>query len=125
MVTNNWSKHWKGSVKPRKQRAYAREAPLHVKQTLLASHLSEELSKKHKQRSLTVRVGDKVTVMRGQFRKKSGKVEIVDVKSCRVYIAGIELTKKDGGKTQYPVHPSNLLITEVHQDKRRFGAEKQ
>ncbi|HSU72309.1 MAG TPA: 50S ribosomal protein L24 [Candidatus Binatia bacterium] len=120
----NWSSHWKGSVKPRKQRSYAREAPLHVKRKFLGAHLSKELRGKHKTRSLPVRVGDKVTVLRGQFRKKSGKVERVDVKASRIYVAGVEMLKKDGSKTAYPVHPSNVIITEMHQDKRRMGESK-
>jgi ribosomal protein uL24 len=119
-----WSSHWQGSVKPRKQRAYAREAPLHVKRDFLSAHLSKELRGKHKTRSITVRVGDKVTVLRGQFRKKQGKVERVDVKASRVYVSGVELSKKDGSKTMYPLHASNLLITELHQDKRRMGESK-
>ncbi|MBI4145238.1 50S ribosomal protein L24 [Candidatus Woesearchaeota archaeon] len=120
----NWSRHWKGSVKPRKQRAYAREAPIHVKRQSLAAHLSKELRGKHKTRSITLRVGDKVTVLRGQFRKKSGKVERVDAPASRVYVTGIELAKKDGGKSQYPLHPSNLIITELESDKRRFTERK-
>jgi len=120
----SWSAHWKGSVKPSKQRKYVREAPLHVKRNLLAAHLSKELRGKHKMRAIPVRVGDKVTVMTGQFRKKSGKVERVDVKKSKVYVAGVEFTKKDGSKAAYPVHASNIIITELHHDKRRLGEAK-
>ncbi len=120
----SWSTHWKGSVKPRKQRSYIREAPLHVKRQFLGTHLSEALRAKHKTRSVTVRVGDKVTVLRGQFKKKSGKVESVDVIKSRVYITGVELLKKDGSKSAYPIHPSNIVITELEADKRRFTEKK-
>ncbi len=117
----SWSAHWKGSVKPRKQRSYAREAPLHVKRQFLAAHLSKELRGKHKTRSITVRTGDKVTVLRGQFRKKSGKVERVDIRESRLYITGVEQSKRDGSKAMYPIHPSNVIITELEStDKRRF-----
>ena len=117
----SWSAHWKGSIKPKKQRTYRREAPLHIKRQFLAAHLSKELRGKHKTRSVTLRLGDKVTVLRGQFNKKSGKVERVDVIAGKVYITGIELVKKDGSKAMYPVHPSNLIITELDAtDKRRM-----
>ncbi|MBI4150586.1 50S ribosomal protein L24 [Candidatus Woesearchaeota archaeon] len=117
----SWSAHWKGSVKPSKQRSYAREAPLHVKRQFLAAHLSKELRGKHKTRNITVRVGDKVTVLRGQFRKKSGKVERVDVRESRLYITGVEQSKRDGSKALYPIHPSNVIINELEStDKRRF-----
>lgn len=117
----SWSKHWKASVKPGKQRSYAMRAPLHVKRQFMAAHLSEELRKKHGTRSITVRVGDKVTVMRGQYAKKSGKIERVDVTASKVYITGVEHAKKDGSKSMYPIHPSNIMITELESgDKRRF-----
>ncbi|MEK6849915.1 MAG: 50S ribosomal protein L24, partial [Nanoarchaeota archaeon] len=68
-----------------------------------------------------LRIGDKVTVVRGQFAKKAGKVERVDILESRVYITGVEQTKKDGSKSAYPLHPSNVMITELDTtDKRRM-----
>ena len=58
--------------------------------------------------------------MRGQFKKKTGKVARVDLKKTRIYIEGIEMVKKDGSKIPYPIHPSNLLIEIlVLEDKQR------
>lgn len=71
-------------------------------------------------RSLRVRTGDEIKVMRGQFSGKMGKVESVDVIRTRVFVIGIDLLKRDGSKKQYPLSPSNLLITKVADDKRRF-----
>ena len=120
-----WSSDWKGSKKPRKQRAYAIRAPLHLKRSFLSAHLSKDLRTKQKKRSVMLRSGDKVTVLRGQFRKKSGKVERVDTKHSKVYITGIESIKKDGSKAAYPLHPSNLLITEFETgDRKRFPEKK-
>jgi large subunit ribosomal protein L24 len=116
----SWTKSWKASIKPRKQRAYVYQAPLHVQGALLASHLSEELRKKHNTRSMRVRTGDKVKVMTGQFKGKTGPVERVDITRKKVYITGVEYVKKDGGKFIYGINPSNLLITELHQDRRRL-----
>lgn len=117
-----WSSSWKGSVKPGKQRMYVRIAPLHIKRGFLAAHLSKELRTKQKIRSMPLRTGDKVIVLRGQFRKKTGKVESVDLRRTKVYITGIESTKKDGSKASYPLHPSNLMITELDtSDKRRLS----
>ena len=62
--------------------------------------------------------------MRGNFKGKIGKVERVDTKATKVYILGIEVAKKDGSKSLYPIHPSNLLIQELVLDKKRLG-EKQ
>ena len=117
----SWSAHWKASIKPRKQRSYKREAPLHIRRKFMAAHLSKALRGTHKTRSVILRLGDKVTVLRGQFRKKSGKVERVDINASKAYVTGVELTKKDGSKAMYPLHPSNLIITELDaSDKRRM-----
>jgi large subunit ribosomal protein L24 len=115
-----WSTSWSGSKKPTKQRNYVRNAPLHVRNNLLGSHLSKDLRNKLKHRSLRVRKGDKVKVMRGQHKGKTGTVDRLDTKNSRIYITGVEFTKKDGSKAMYPVNPSNLLIQELHADKRRL-----
>jgi large subunit ribosomal protein L24 len=117
-----WNQSWKASVKPRKQRIAVAHALLHARGEFLASHLSKELRQKHKHRALRVRVGDKVKIMRGTFRNKTGTVERVNTLKHKVYITGIELTKREGGKSLMPVHPSNLLIQELNlTDKKRLG----
>lgn len=115
----NWSPSWISSKKPTKQRKYVKNAPLHVRSALLCSHLSKELAKKLNTRSLRVRKGDKVTVMRGQHKGKSGTVDSVDTQKARIYITGVEVPKRDGSKAMYPIHPSKLMIKEIATDKRR------
>lgn len=122
MVQRLFSAGWKRSVQPRKQRKYRHRAPLHVKQKLLHAHLSPSLRGVYCRRSLQVRKGDKVRVLRGQFRKKEGKVERVSLKNERVFVHGVELLKRDGTKVLYPLAPSNLLITDLDlSDKKRKG----
>ncbi|HIH15243.1 MAG: large subunit ribosomal protein L24 [archaeon GW2011_AR17] len=108
-----WSKHWNASKRPSKQRKYRYNAPLHVQHTFLAAHLSPELRKKYTTRSFTLRKGDKVKILRGQHKKKTGKVSRILIKSQKIYIEGIELSKKDGSKVLIPLDPSNLMITEL------------
>ena len=108
-----WSKHWNASKRPSKQRKYRYNAPLHVQHTFLAAHLSPELRKKYTTRSFTLRKGDKVKILRGQHKKKTGKVSRIMIKSQKIYIEGIELSKKDGSKVLIPLDPSNLMITEL------------
>ncbi len=87
----------------------------------MRARLTKELSTKYNTRSLRVRKGDKVIVLRGQFKKKEGLVERLDIARERVFIAGVEFEKKNGSKVSYPVHPSNVMITTVvDDDKRRF-----
>lgn len=56
--------------------------------------------------------------MRGNFKGKIGEVTRVDRNKIKVYIIGIEQIKKDGNKTQYPINPSNLMITELKLDDK-------
>jgi len=120
-----WSSKWKASKNPRKQKKYIRKAPKHVQSKQLGSHLSEDLRKKHGKRAMRVRKGDKIKIMMGTFKGKTGKVERVDAEKLRVYITGIELLKKDGSKTMYPVKASNIMIQELDlSDKRRIKKAK-
>ncbi len=126
MTQKKFSTHWKSSVQPRKQRKYRHNAPLHVRQKLVHVHLSSELRKKHGTRAAQARKGDKVKVLRGKFRRQEGKVERVNLKRERVFIGGLEYTKKDGAKVPAGFHPSNLLITvlDMSDKRRKFGKEK-
>ncbi len=108
-----WSKGWNASKRPNKQRKYKANAPLHIQHAFLGAHLSPELRKKYTLRSISLRKGDKVKVLRGQYKKKTGKVNKILLKNQKVYIEGIEITKKDGNKVFIPLHPSNLMITEL------------
>ena len=113
-----FSKAWKGSKKPRKQKKYRLGAPLHIKQKFAHSHLSKEMRSKYKKRSISVRKGDKVKIMRGKFKKHEGKIERVDLKKTLIFVEGIERAKKDGTKKLLAVHPSNLVITELNLDDK-------
>ena len=125
MKARKWSKSWKASKKPRKQRKYVRNAPAHVRGKFLGSHLSPELRKKLKCRSLRVRKGDKVKVMRGTFKGKIGTVDKVDVCNAKVYVTGVEIVKKDGSKALRPLQPSKLMIQSLEgSEKRRLGEKK-
>lgn len=114
-----FSTSWKSSKQPRKQRKYVYNAPLHIKHKLLAAHLSKTLREKLKKRAIPVRKGDKVKVSRGQFAGKEGKISKVMLRKSKVYVDGVEMIKKDGTKVFYPLHPSNLIITELNMDDKR------
>lgn len=118
---NVFSKSWKKSTKPEKQRKYLYNAPYHLRGKFMSSPLSGDMKKKLGRSKVRVRSGDKVKILRGQFKGKEEKVESVDLGNYRVYIEKVEQVKKDGTKTYYPIHPSNLMITEANtEDKKRF-----
>ncbi|MBM4240124.1 MAG: 50S ribosomal protein L24 [Euryarchaeota archaeon] len=104
------------SRQPRKQRKSVHKAPLHVRHKLMTATLSDELREKYGKRSIPVRTGDTVKVMRGDFRDHEGKVEKVDIKNYRVLIDGVSVQKPDGNQVYHPIHPSNLMIVELDLD---------
>ena len=120
-MKTKFSRSWIKSKQPRKQRKYRYNAPLHIKQKFLHAHLSKELRKKYSKRSIALRKGDNVKVMRGQFKDKTGKVDEVSVKKTQVYVSGIEFVKRDGTKSRYPLQPSNIMITELNMDDKLRG----
>ena len=119
-MNKQFSSYWKRSTQVRKQRKYRYNAPLHVRQRFVAAPLAEVLRKKYGKRTVQVRKGDTVTILRGQFRGHKGKVEQVDLKHSRLSIEGVQLVKRDGTKVSYPTHASKVRVDElVLEDKRR------
>ena len=113
------------SIKPKKQRKKIFEAKLHQKKAFLNAHLSKELRKELKRRSLGVREGDKVKIMRGSFKGKSGKVTKCEHKKGRIFVEKINRKKSDGTEVMIPLKASNLLILELERkDERRLKRMK-
>ena len=107
----------KKTVQPRKQR---KRAVKHVLRKGLGVHLSKELKKKYKIRSIGLRLGDDVKIVRGEFKGKTGKVESVNLAKKRVFVEGIQTQKVSGAKVKVGIHPSNLIVTSIEmKDKFR------
>lgn len=120
-MRKEFSTSWKGSKKPRKQRKYLANAPIHLKRKFFSSTLSEELRKKYSRRSFVLRKGDEVKVLRGKSRGKTGKVDLFNDKKMKVTVTGLQFTKKDGSKINILFHPSKLeIISLVLEDKKRI-----
>ena len=114
------------SKQPRKQRKSRFNASLHARHKLMSVTLSEELRERYETRSLPVRKGDTVIVMRGDFKEQEGKVEKVDLKHYRLLIDGVSVQKPDGNQVYHPVHPSNVMLVELDLDdeKRNQAIER-
>lgn len=122
-MKQEFSNQWIGSRQPRKQRKFLANAPLNIKHKLLSANLSEKLKEKYKMKNFPLRKGDEVKIMRGEFKKKTGKINIVNLKKSLVSIEGIYRNKKDGTKISINFHPSNLQIQELElSDKKRVEA---
>ncbi|MCF7798719.1 50S ribosomal protein L24 [Candidatus Woesearchaeota archaeon] len=123
-MKSGFSIEWIKSVQPRKQRKYRFNAPAHIRSKFMNVSLAKDLRKKHETRAVRVRKGDKVKALRGSFKGQSGTVEKVSPVREQVFVTGIEIVKKDGGKVPYPLHPSNLQLISLAEDKRRFKKQK-
>lgn len=117
-MAKKWSKYWKSSKNPKKQRKYRYNAPLHIRHKFLSSNLSKELRKKYKFRNLPLRKGDVVKIMRGKFKGKTAKVSKVDLKKLKVYLEGINITKQSGVKVAIPFDASKLQIIQLNLDDK-------
>jgi large subunit ribosomal protein L24 len=118
-MNKEFSKNWIGSKQPRKQRKYRYNAPLNIRYSFVSSHLSKELRKTYSNRSIPARKGDKVKILRGDFKGKIGKIIEVELKEGKVKIEGIEIIKKDGSKVLRRIDPSNIIITELNIDDKK------
>ncbi len=119
-MSSQFSSSWKSSIQSRKQRKYISFAALHTKHKFLSAPLSKILRDKYDKRSIPIRKGDEVLVMRGNFRKKKGKITSVDLRNALVTLEGIQRTKKDGSKVNVYFRPSALQIqTLILEDGKR------
>ena len=118
-MKQKWSPEWKSSVQPRKQRKYRHNAPLHVRHKFLGARLAPDLTKQFGRRSLAIRKGDEIRVMRGTSKGIKGVVERVNLKKTRVYAEGIMVKNVDGSEVMKPLQPSNVMITKPKMDDKR------
>jgi large subunit ribosomal protein L24 len=103
------------STKARKQRKARANAPLHKRKRMVSAHLDSALMKEYNVRSVAVRKGDTVRVIRGDkdFKASEAKVASVDLKSLKLIIENVTLPKADGTQKPKPVDPSNVLLTRL------------
>jgi len=120
-MKKSFSKKWKASRQPRKQRKFVAKAPIHIKKKLLSVNLAKPLRRTQEKRNVIIRKGDKIKVMRGNFKDKEGKVSKVLIKQQKIYVEGLQRTKQDGAKVNVPFKSSNLQIIELNlEDKKRL-----
>ncbi len=103
----------------RKGRLYA---PLHVKKKFMNVALSKELRKQLNRRSMGLRTGDQVQIIKGKFKGTTGVVTSVDLKSMKVYVDTAVVKKRNGTQAQVALLTPKLRIMKlVTTDKKRPG----
>ena len=119
-----------------KQRLSQRDAPIHVRRKRMRARLiTDDPDLKHV-RSVTVRSGDEIEVLRGDFshpnsvkadsrgkrlgqpRGRSGvkaKVTSVDLKNGFIFVDGLSQSTADGKEEAVPISPSNVVVTKLYE----------
>lgn len=105
-------------TKPTKQRKMLFQAPAHIRHKIFAAHLSPELRASQGVKTLPVRSGDSVRIMRGDHKGFEGKISSVNKKEYRVYVEGLTREKVDGTTIFVPIHPSKIMITHLNLDDK-------
>ena len=89
------------------------------KHVALSARLSKELQQTHGIKRLPIRRDDEVKVVRGKFKERNGKVVAVKLRSMRINVETVTVTKLSGATAFAPIHPSNVEITKLKMDKHR------
>ena len=123
------------SKKAGKQRQAQTDAPMQVLRKRIRARLVTDDPDLALIRTVTVRVGDEVEVLRGDFgfpnsvkadsrgkrlgqsRGRAGvksSIVGVDTKSGYVLVEGVTTSTADGKEEALPIHPSNLVVTKLY-----------
>jgi len=106
---------------PRKQRLARYNAPLHRRRIEMSAPIDSALRLKQEAnnifypRAMPVRVGDRVIIVRGEGRVKSGerkghRISKIDRRKRKIYLDNHTYFKSDGTELQKPIDPSNVVI---------------
>jgi len=108
----------KTTSQPDKQRKMIWNASGSRVNRLLSAPLSSGLQSRHGVKSLPVRKGDTVRIVRGDFTGIEGKVTEVDRARYRLYVEGVTRDKVSGTSTKMTVHASKVQITNLSLEDR-------
>ena len=103
----------------RKSRKAHFTAPSSVRRKIMSAALSEELKDKYNVRTMPIRKDDEVSVVRGTFKGREGKVVQVWRKKYVIHIERITREKANGATVNVGINTSNCVITKLKLDKDR------
>lgn len=103
----------------RKSRKAYFTAHSEARRKLMSAPLSKELRARHGVRSMPIRKDDEVTVVRGIYKTREGKVTACFRKKFVVHVERITRDKVNGAQVPVGIPASNLVITKLKMDKDR------
>ena len=113
------------SSKPRTSRKAFLQMDMHIRSKTISAHLNKKLQKELGTRSISIRKGDVVEILRGSFKGKEGKITKVERGIGKIHIEKIIRKKSDGTEYQVGIDPSNVMVVGIEKgDKKRFKNKK-
>ena len=116
------------SKKARKQRKFRFNAPNHTRRKMMSSRVDDSLRYPggvysiipEIPRSLPVRKGDQVKVLRGKYKDPNAerKVARVNLRTMKIELEGLTYGKADDTQVPIPMDPSNVIITHLDMSDR-------
>merc|ERR1712146_348772 len=103
----------------RKSRKAHFSAASEERRILMSAPLSSELRSKYNVRSVPIRKDDEVSVVRGTYKGREGKVIQVYRKKWVIHIERITREKASGATVQVGLHTSKCVVTKLKLDKDR------
>ncbi|KAL4535723.1 hypothetical protein Ndes2526B_g06606 [Nannochloris sp. 'desiccata'] len=94
-------------------------APSSERRKLMSAPVSTELRNKYNVRSMPIRKDDEVTVVRGTFKNREGKVVQVYRKKWVIHIERLTREKTNGVSVPVGIDASKVVITKLKIDKDR------
>jgi large subunit ribosomal protein L26e len=103
----------------RKQRLRHFSAPSSLRRKLMSTRLSKELKEKYNVRSVPIRKGDEVKILKGKGKNKTGKVVQVYRKKWCIHVDKVQREKQNGQSVFLPIKPSYCVVEKLHLNKDR------
>ncbi|GAB9464189.1 hypothetical protein Gpo141_00001629 [Globisporangium polare] len=85
----------------------------------MSAPLSKDLQNKYNVRSIPIRKDDEVTVVRGTYKNREGRVTAVYRKKFVIHVAGVVKEKANGQAVPIGLDASKVVISKLKLDKDR------
>jgi len=99
------------TTKPKAQRKSYSEHSARV--SSMRAPLSTDLRSQYSLRTVQVRKGDSVSVVRGDYKGHEGKVINVFSSKMRITVDGVNMPKMDGTNKPVMLLPSKVMVTKL------------
>jgi large subunit ribosomal protein L26e len=112
-------RHQSVSSSRRKSRKAHFDAPSSQRRKIMSCRLSKKLKDQHSVRSIPIRRGDEVKILKGKGKNKTGKVVQVYRKRWCIYVDKVNRDKQNGQTVFLPIKPSYCVIENLQLNKDR------